>query len=239
MSQDPAVEERTKRLATVGLLEPLAAEEIARLAQRIPESSFESGEIIYLPGDASKVVFLLLTGRVRLYGALGEQELTFEVVQSGTMFGEASLMERPHDEYAQALEASRVALLDLDTFWHLARQNREVNAKALWLVGERLRLNRSRLLSIALKEVPNRLASLILELLEGEGLVTREGHYKIRNHYTHEQLATMIGAKRVSTTNAFGYLQDIGCVQLRRRQIYVTDLAALQRVAAGDYRMPS
>jgi CRP/FNR family transcriptional regulator, cyclic AMP receptor protein len=84
---------------------------------------------------------------------------------------------------------------------------------------------------IALKEVPARLASLILDLIQSEGMVTREGHYKILNHYTHEQLATMIGAKRVAVTRAFGKLQDAGCVRLWRRQIYVVDLATLRRMA--------
>ncbi len=62
-------------------------------------------------------------------------------------------------------------------------------------------------------------------------MVTREGHYRIAFPYTHEQLATMIGAKRVAVTRAFGKLQDTGCVQLLRRQIHVTDLATLNRLA--------
>jgi CRP/FNR family transcriptional regulator, cyclic AMP receptor protein len=88
--------------------------------------------------------------------------------------------------------------------------------------------------SLALKDVPARLASLILDLLEGEGIVTREGHYKIPTRYTHEQLATMIGAKRVAVTRAFGKLQDAGCVWLWRRQTYVTDLTSLREVARGS-----
>ena len=84
---------------------------------------------------------------------------------------------------------------------------------------------------LASKEVSARLASLILELLQSEGVVTREGHYRIDALYTHEHFGTMIGAKRVSVTRAFGKLRDIGCVQLLRRQVYVTDLATLSRLA--------
>jgi CRP/FNR family transcriptional regulator len=86
---------------------------------------------------------------------------------------------------------------------------------------------------IALKEVPARLANLILDLIQSEGVVTHQGHYKIPTHYTHEQLATMIGAKRVAVTRAFGRLQNAGCVWLWRRQIYVLDLAALRRWAVA------
>jgi DNA-binding transcriptional regulator YhcF (GntR family) len=44
----------------------------------------------------------------------------------------------------------------------------------------------------------------------------------------------MIGLNRVAVTKAFRGLQDSGYVQLRRRQIYVTDLAALKGLATEN-----
>ena len=207
---------------------------IGGLAQRIIVRSFQAGDTVYAPGDASEVLFLLLAGRIRLYGMAWGQELTFEMIRAGSIFGIASLVERTQDEYAQALEPSRVGLLDLNEFWHLVRQNPEVNVRLVKVLGDRLRSNRSRMTDIALKEVPARLASLILDLIQSEGVVTREGYYKILTHYTHEQLATMIGAKRVAVTRAFGKLQDAECVRLWRRQIYVVDLVTLRRLAMAS-----
>ena len=188
---------------------------------------------MYVPGDASEAVFVLLTGRIRLYGMAGGQELTFEVVRASTLFGIASLMERTQHEYATALEPSRVGVLGLTNFWHLVSQNPEVNARLVKLLGERLRMTRGRMADIALKETPARLASLILDLVQSEGVITREGHYKIVTHYTHEQLAAMIGTQRGSVTRAFGTLQDSGCVRLIRRLIYVVDLDVLKRRASA------
>jgi CRP/FNR family transcriptional regulator, cyclic AMP receptor protein len=216
----------------VDVLEPLTTEGTDWLAQRVKERVFRRGETVYAPGDASEVVFLLLKGSMRLYGMAGGQELTFDVLQAGTMFGIASLMERTQDEYAMALEPSRVGVLYLNDFWHLVRQNPEVNARLVKLLGDRLRMTRRRMADIALKETPARLASLILDLVQSEGIVTREGHYKLAAHYTHEQLATMIGATRGSVTRAFGRLQDSGSVRLLRRRIYVVDLATLKQLAA-------
>ena len=171
---------------------------------------------------------------MRLYGMVaGGQELTFEVVRASTMFGISSLMERTHDEYALALEPSRVGVLSLNDFWHQVRQNTEVNARLVKVLGDRLRQTRGRMADIALKETPARLASLILDLVQSEGVVTRQGHYKIVAHHTHDQLAAMIGATRVSVTRAFGKLQDSGCVRLFKRRIYVIDLAALRRLASA------
>ena len=217
----------------VDVFEPLTAEQTDLLAQRTQERAFERGENVYAPGDASVAVFVLLTGSIRLYGMAGGQELTFEVVRASTLFGIASLMERTQNEYATALEPSRVGVLGLTDFWHLVRQNPEVNSRLVKLLGERLRMTRGRMADIALKETPARLASLILDLVQSEGVITREGHYKIVTHYTHEQLAAMIGTQRGSVTRAFGTLQDSGCVRLIRRLIYVVDLEALKRRASA------
>jgi CRP/FNR family cyclic AMP-dependent transcriptional regulator len=223
--------ERFKLLSEVDVLEPLSAEQLDRVSQRTLERSFRKGESVYLPGDAPEVLFLLLAGRVRLYGMVRDRELTFDVIRAGGMFGEATLTERTQNEYAQALEPSRVGLLELNTFWHLVRENSEFNARVIKVLSERFRTTRGRMTDIALKEASARLAGLILDLVQDEGVVTREGHYLVPARYTHEQLGSMIGVKRVAVTRAFGNLQDSGCVQLRRRQIYVVDLVALKGLA--------
>jgi CRP-like cAMP-binding protein len=223
-----------KLLSEVDVLEPLSAEQMDLVAQRTFDRSFLEDESIYLPGDATEVIYLLLAGRVRLYGMVRDRELTFDVIRAGDMFGEASLTERTQIEYAQALEPSMVGLLELNTFWRLFGENPEFATRIIKLVGERSRTTRSRMTDIALKHVSARLASLILDLVQAEGVVTREGYYHVSAHYSHDQLAAMIGVKRLAVTRAFGDLQDSGCVQLRRRQIYVIDLAALKSWARRD-----
>jgi len=86
---------------------------------------------------------------------------------------------------------------------------------------------------VTLKGVPARLASLILFLIESEG-VKRPGEIRIPTHYTHDYLGTMIGVNREAVTRAFGPLQDEGVVGLRRRRIRVRDVEALRRIAEQE-----
>src|SRR4051812_24324109 len=110
--------ERIRLVSMVEVLEPLTAEQTDLLAQRTYERAFGRGETVYSPGDASETVLLLLTGSIRLWGmAGGVQELTFDVLRAGTIFGIASLMELTQNEYATALEPSRVGVLSLNDFW--------------------------------------------------------------------------------------------------------------------------
>lgn len=224
--------EKLQLLSMVDVLEPLSQEQIEELLQWIPDVHFEQGQIIYTPEDQSEALFLLKTGRVRIYRLDPKgNELTLAVVGAGTIFGEMALTaQRLPGAYAEATEPAYVCILKRKDVERLVREYPEVGLKMMQVLSERLRLYENRLEDIGLKRVPARLASLILQLAESEGIMSPEGP-RIPTHYTHWQLAAMIGANRVSVTNAFAHLQDIGAVELKRRHIYIKDVEALERAA--------
>jgi CRP/FNR family transcriptional regulator, cyclic AMP receptor protein len=229
----PAIEaeEKTKLLSAVDLLEPLSLEEVERLGRRIPEVRFQRGQILYTPAHQAKVLFVLLRGRMRIYKVAKGRELTLNVVVAGETFGEAAFVARRRQgAYAQALEPSEVGLMSRDTLGNLVRDKPEVGLKAMELLGERMSFYESKMADIGLKEVPARLASLILHLCESEGVVTAQG-YVIPTGYTHQQLGSMIGAKRVAVTRAMKEFRRIGAVEPTRKQIHVKDVPALEYVA--------
>lgn len=228
--------EKLHLLSMVDILEPLSREQIEELIQRILDLHFEQGETLYAPGDASEALFLLKRGRVRVYKLEGDgSEFTLAVVKPGTIFGEMALTaQRLRGAYAEAMESTDVCILKREDVERLVREHPDVGLKMISVLSERLRLCENRLEDVGLKSVPARLASLILQLAESEGIMTGEGA-NIPTHYTHWQLAAMIGASRVSVTKAFARLQDAGAVELKRRHVYIKDVEALER-AAGDNR---
>lgn len=225
--------EKTKLLSVVELLDSLSWEEIGKLGRKMPEMHLERGQILYTPAYQSRTLFLLLRGRVRVYRVAEGREITLGVVGAGEMFGEAALTSgRRQGAYAQAMKSSEVVLMGHDTLRSLVRDKPEVGLKAMELLSERLSFCEDRMADIGLKEIPARLAGLILYLVQSEGVVTAEG-YQIPTRYTHEQLGAMIGAKRVAVTRAFTKLKEAGALELKRRYIYVTDVKALELSAGG------
>ena len=225
-------EEKIRLLSMVDVLEPLSGEELEEFSRRIPDTHVEQGEIFYTPGDRSEALFMLKRGRVRLYKLAPDGwEFTLAVVEAGTMFGEMALTaQRLREAYAEAMEPSDICVLKSEDLERIVRGNPDVGLRMIRVLSERLRTCETRLEDIGLKDVPARLASLVLQLAESEGVMTSEGP-KIPTHYTHRQLATMIGSSRETVTRAFTRLQESGAVELRRRRIYVKDVAALERVA--------
>jgi CRP-like cAMP-binding protein len=188
-------------------------------------------QTLYGPGHVGQTLYLLLVGRMRLYKAVGGYQQTIEVLLPGMSFGDHAFTGLPSRAYAQALEPSWIALMSLNTFRELAESNLEVSLKMAELLSHRVRLYESRMADIALKEVPARLASLLLHLCEREGIIISEGLYQIPTRYTHQELSEMIGARRVAVTKAFGVLTTAQAIEVRQRIIYIKDLKALSRAA--------
>jgi CRP/FNR family transcriptional regulator len=229
------VEEQVELLSGVDIFEGLSKDEIRQvlddLLRRNVEINLQAGEVFYTPRQPDGKLFVLKRGRVRLYKMEGSREFTLEVVNAGTVFGEVAFTPHPlRDAYAQAMEPSILLAMEREDVERLIQDKPPVGLRMISLLSERLRYYETRLEDVTLKGVPARLASLILFLVESEG-VQVPGEISIPTRYSHEHLGTMVGANREAVTRAFGHLQDEGAVQVRRRLIYVEDLEALERAA--------
>jgi CRP-like cAMP-binding protein len=241
-------EEQLELLSRVDIFESLPKEEIREilddLLKRNAEINLSAGEVFYTPQEPDGKLFILKKGRVRIYKMEGSRVFTLEVVDAGTVFGEVAFT--PHalrDAYAEAMESSILLAMERADVERLIRDKPQVGLRMISLLSERLRYYETRMEDITLKAVPARLASLILFLVEKEG-VQIPGEIRIPTNYTHEHLGTMIGANREAVTRAFGRLQDEGALQVRRRLIYVEDVEALQKAAGrlleeGEAESPS
>jgi len=228
-------EERIKLLSMVDIFESLSREEIEWLNEQLPDLRLEPGEIFYGPEDRSEKLFFLQQGKVRIFRTSPDgREFTQAIVDAGTVFGEMALTaKRLEGAYAQAMEPSEVSTMLREDLERLILEKPEVGLQITHLLSERLRRYETRLEDITLKDVHSRLASIILLLIESEGVKTGTG-YRIPAHYTHERLGTMIGTNREAVTRAFGILQDEDVVELRRRLIYVKDIEALRHAAGRE-----
>jgi CRP-like cAMP-binding protein len=59
--------ERVRLLSLVDIFEPLTEEEIESLNDQLPDPCLQSGEIFFGPQDRSERIFLLQSGRVRIF----------------------------------------------------------------------------------------------------------------------------------------------------------------------------
>jgi CRP/FNR family transcriptional regulator, cyclic AMP receptor protein len=226
------LEEEVRLLSMVDVLGPLSDEEMEDLAKRAPDTFLDEEDILYAPKEGTERLFILKKGRVQLYEVNRDgEEVTLSVIEEGNVFGEMALTGQSlKGLYVRAIEPSTVISLRREDVEELIRQTPEVGLRLVRDLAERLHELERRYADVVGKDVPARLATLILTLVDAEGVVSSES-YLIPNHYTHERLASMIGCKRVAVTRAFRRLEEGGAVMLKERRIVVKDMDALKELA--------
>src|SRR5918911_476671 len=230
--------EEVRLLSASDILEPLSEEDLEELALHNPDVQLEQGETLFSPQEIGERLYIVKEGRIRLYKVSPEgEEMTVALVDQGVIFGEMALTaQQLREVYAQAEGPSLLVSLSRESLEDLILNKPRVGIRLVERLSERVRALENRLEDVSFKEMPARLASLILQLLESEGVKTEEGYYKIPTRYTHEQLATMINAHRVSVTRAYAALKEMGAVELRDRFFHVKDLETLGRAAQEERR---
>jgi CRP/FNR family transcriptional regulator, cyclic AMP receptor protein len=189
----------------------LSSEEIGRLALRSSSVRLKAGEALALDEDR-RTLLLLASGRVRVHqpSAAGP-DLTISMVEEGTVVEQTGFAVRLSRALrVEALQPSSLLVLGWEDFEDLVFRNPEVRLKTIRLLSERLAVCEGRLSDMVRKEVPARLAGLILRLSEHQAVITGDGNHRIPTRYTHKQLASMVGSNREAITRAFGRLRKAG-----------------------------
>jgi CRP/FNR family transcriptional regulator, cyclic AMP receptor protein len=227
-----SLEDKVWLLSMVDVFEALPEEELEELAHLALDTSYEPGEAFSEPREGEGKLYVLKEGRVQLYVTLPDEgEITLSVVEGGSIFGEIAFAgEGLGEVHARALVPSLVCTLKTEVVEELIERNPGVGLAMVRMLSERLRQAEVRLAELAHKQVPTRLASLILRLSASEGIVSREG-VRIDTRYTHRQLGTMIGAKREAVTRALNELAAKGAVEVAGRRIHLKDHEVLEREA--------
>lgn len=227
MPGDPGV----KLLSLVDVLEPLSEAELEEVATRCTDIRLDVDQELFGSEEFDSGLFLLEEGHLIIYRLTSSgAQLTVALHSAGAVLPTLRL----RGLYVKALEPSVVAFMNRDILEHVLRSHPQMGVGLVDLLAEQLCLMDARLSDVIHKDVRARLASVLLWLTSEEGVVVGSGDYVVPHRYSHAQLGTIIGAKRVAVTRAFGLLQDEGAVQVLRRRIHVKDLGLLRRIAEQE-----
>lgn len=215
--------------AVFGHLEP---EQRTQIGQLIRAQTCPAGQLFYTPHDYGEQLFILQAGRVRLYKLSAEgRALTLAVLEPVTIFGEMTLVGQwLHDSFAEAMTECTIGIIKGDELRQILQQHPELSLRFMELMGQRLRAIESKLADIAFKNVPQRLATVLLNLAGSPG-TSSTGQPPRVIRYTHQQLAEMIGSYRETVTKAIGEFREANLIHIDDEAIHLTDLEKLQHLA--------
>jgi CRP/FNR family transcriptional regulator len=191
----------------------------------------ERGEFIYMPGDKAQFVYFLKKGRIKL-SVLSDsgKEIAIDIIQPGEMFGEFALIdESERSNMTQALDDVTILVFDKRDFANLIKSQSNLALNYIRMVGDRRRRMEKKLSDITSKEVPARVCELLHEL-SANALPTGEVHQSLIP-LTHQDVASLIGASRQTTTSILNDLMRSGFIELGRGWVRIKSLKDLQRYA--------
>lgn len=208
----------------------LEAQQRAQVEQFITYQTFPAGQLFHSPEEYGEQLFVLHSGRVRLYKLSTEgRALTLAVLEPVTIFGEMTLVGQwMHDSFAEAMTECEIGVIGRDDLRQILKQYPQISLSFMELMGQRLREIENKLADIAFKSVPQRLATVLLNLADSP---ERADVLPALVRYTHQQLAEMIGSYRETVTKAMGEFRDMGLIRIDDDAIRLTNSAMLQQLA--------
>ena len=216
-------------LKTTPLFAGIPPDELSILAKDFVPIRFRQGQTIFHQGDAGELLYLIQSGRVRIFvhGADG-QETSVIIYGPGDMFGELAVIdEMPRSASVAAMEETVVLTLSRDRFREHTRKSSQLALNFMKLLSVRLRYSTQQVGSLTFLDVPGRLARKLLELATDYGVAEDSG-VRINTLLTQTDLAQLIGATRESTNKVLGAFRRRGWVVMRQGSIVIVDPDALR-----------
>lgn len=212
----------------------LTAAQRAALDRRMIYASYPSGHVFYSPGEQSDRLLVVQQGRVRLYKLSPEgRALTLFVLGPQGVFGETALSSTwQHDCFAEAMTECVVGAVGRDVVRSVLRDNAAVAMQFMDLMSQRVRILERKLADIAFKSVPQRLATILLNLAACLPAPPDADAPPAVVRYTHQQLAEMIGSYRETVTKAVGEFREAGLIRIEEDSIFLTNVAGLQAISS-------
>jgi CRP/FNR family cyclic AMP-dependent transcriptional regulator len=216
-------------LHKVALFASLTDNEMRALAPRLTRRRFERGALLFAEGDPCRGLFLVVSGRIRIFKLSSSgREQVLAVEGPGSSFAELPVFDGGnYPASACALETSETLFISRKDFQDFCREHPDVALKVIAVVGSRLRRLVAIIEELSFATVRQRLIALILRLAQ-TGKSAKEGvHVELTK--THQDLAAELGTVRELISRNLSHLQAEGFLEVDGRKIVIKDMTGLKR----------
>lgn len=207
------------------LLTNLSKHDRDLLFSKCTKISFKRGDFLFLQGTRHAANFLITSGLVRSFyiSPLG-REMTLTYQSTGDLVGGPDFLDE-HAEHiwsAQAADHTTAYMIGGKDFGDIAAQVPAIARTVIYALSHKLRWESILLQTLSTGSVDVRLAYLLLKLSETFGEDRPEGTV-IDRHFSHADLASMVGATRQWVSTTLGSFRRKGVVRIGKRRLVIVD----------------
>ena len=179
--------------------------------------TYPKNTVFITEGDSSDSVFVVLTGKVKVFVADNEgHEMILDTHGPGEYVGEMAMDGNPRSASCMTLEPTTFSVVARDPIREAIRANPDFALDMIAKVIDRARLATDNVKHLALLDVYGRVARLLLNMA-----VETDGKLAIPDKLTQQEIAERVGASRDMVSRIFRDLTQGGYISVENRIITI------------------
>lgn len=219
-------------LRKVNWLATLPRPEAEAVRRASTTRTYQAGEAIFGPSPRPELVYLLEEGLVRIYrlSAPGS-EFTLGYIRPGDVFGDVPVIaDQPRESYAKARGRSRTLQIPRDAFIKAVQSSRSALYEVTKKIGRQLISCHSRAEDLVFRDVPSRLAHLLLRVAEEFGRPVGD-QLSVGLPLTQDEIARLVGATRQTVNATLREMIEARLIRREGRELILVAPSALRQLA--------
>ena len=237
MARTPATDLLSKRNALLSspFFQSMSPAEIDDILQFATERRYPRGTTIFSQGDPGSSMMAVLAGRIRIGSVSPDgREVTLNFIDPGEIFGELALLDgKPRSNDATAAEDTTLMVVERRDFMPFLMSHQALVERMFSVLCDRVRQTSLALESLALLDLPGRLARLLITLGEEEGRPDPAGGVRIMQKLSQHHLSTLVASSRETVNKQLSAWDAAGLIDRREGYVVLLNQPALQALYKG------
>lgn len=189
----------------------------------------QAGAVLYMQGDRSSSLYLVKSGRVRMF-YIGEngKETTYRIIGEGQLIGEAAFLSHLQQATISAVTDTTLITCPIQSLYPHINKHSELNQVIFELLTKNYTELCNQIKRLTINDSAKRVASYLVDLTE-----TNQEDLGIIDHtlpYTQEELSVCLNLHRTTVAKVLADFARKGLVRLGYRKIQVADMDGLKNM---------
>lgn len=178
---------------------------------------YQPNDIIYMQEDASNSLYLILSGRVRVFLISKDgREITLAIIDKGSIFGESSfLLNTSRPVCVSSIDKVELVACKLEMMYPTILESKELTLAIMRMLSSTNDYLTNQIKKAYLYNRHEKIAAFLLE------------QNKKTISYTHEEIASLTGLSRVTVTKILNDFSISGWIEGSYRKITIVNYQAL------------
>ena len=223
---------KIQTLKCISIFSALDEQDISEIASVTEMKSYKKNRVIFNQGDTGNVLFILMSGLVKIFLTDKDgKENILKVIYKNDFFGEMSLLDG-HFRSATiiALENSEALLIDREDLFQLIQRIPLIGYNMMVVLSRRLRAANNEIASLNFLDSNGKVARVLLGFATNRGK-QESGNIVIDLPISRQEMAEMAGVSRETFSRILNKFKATGCIKVKGKKIIVINQEILKEKA--------